>query len=281
MGTAKLRKIDFFANHPICCFCGGERESSTIGHVPCRSVFVGRIWPSGYEFPSCNPCNDRLRTIELVVASIVQLGDLNNERSAKTDTNKIIAGLRNNAPEFVPRLIRSNNEKRSFLRNLGANSTRGTDSLPMIELNPKIHGLLDAFLANLFCALFYLNYKSIFPKSGVISIRSFNNSSMLVNMATRDAFIEMMSNLPVHASTMRNQTPLVDQFFYRFGKTEDASLYAFSGHLRQSVYFVLIGFPERGETWRTWRLDTDAAERSVDIFGAEISPASDNSGPRA
>jgi hypothetical protein len=38
----------FKAEHPFCCFCGGQAPTEQIDHVPPCSIFDDRIWPEGY-----------------------------------------------------------------------------------------------------------------------------------------------------------------------------------------------------------------------------------------
>jgi hypothetical protein len=44
MGDSKRRKNRFFAEHPRCCFCGGDNEATTEDHQPARGLFDGRRW---------------------------------------------------------------------------------------------------------------------------------------------------------------------------------------------------------------------------------------------
>src|SRR5947208_16124188 len=45
MSQARNKRERFFADHPTCCFCGGETPATTVDHIPSRNHFSERIAP--------------------------------------------------------------------------------------------------------------------------------------------------------------------------------------------------------------------------------------------
>ena len=70
MGQSRAKKRKFFLHNPLCCFCGGGSEATTIDHIPARSFFVNRKHPKGYEFPACVSCQNRTTGAEDTVRLI-------------------------------------------------------------------------------------------------------------------------------------------------------------------------------------------------------------------
>ena len=70
---AREKRLAFFAQHPFCCFCGGDVEATEIGHIPAGHLFKNRGWVEGYKFPACSDCNRSSSSDELVMGFIVRI----------------------------------------------------------------------------------------------------------------------------------------------------------------------------------------------------------------
>ncbi|MBY2951549.1 hypothetical protein [Rhizobium leguminosarum] len=109
MGAGKKRKQRFLDDNPLCFFCG--EQSTTVDHVPSRECFRDRVWPEGYEFPACAACNNGAGSLEQVVALYLLMG--NHDGAQQTaQFEKLIAGVWNNAPQFLPKKEISANAKK-------------------------------------------------------------------------------------------------------------------------------------------------------------------------
>ena len=64
MGKKSVKLKRFLTNNPLCCFCGGDTEATTMDHIPPRSFFLDRKHPKGLEFPACKHCNNSTSGVE-------------------------------------------------------------------------------------------------------------------------------------------------------------------------------------------------------------------------
>ena len=92
----------FLADHPFCCFCGGEEIATTIEHLPARIVFPGKHRPKGLEFPACSSCNNQTRGDDSVLAVVARaLGSMRPGSSISSDdVQRAARGARGVFPGF-------------------------------------------------------------------------------------------------------------------------------------------------------------------------------------
>jgi len=122
MGARKVRREKFFADHPWCCFCGGQTLATTEDHVPARSIFDSRNWPEGYNFPACDRRNRLTRLDEVVIAMLSRIrnrDDLTTELQG-LEMRHAMAGVQNNFPDAYEVMWLRPNEVRRFLKNCPA-----------------------------------------------------------------------------------------------------------------------------------------------------------------
>ena len=79
MGEKKNRRETFLLAHPVCVFCGGGAKATTKEHCPPRSMFQGRQWPEGFEFPACDSCNHGTSDQDLLVAMLARMDPFENQ----------------------------------------------------------------------------------------------------------------------------------------------------------------------------------------------------------
>jgi hypothetical protein len=113
MGASHRHRKAFFERHPTCCFCTGNAPAATIDHVPSRACFAGRIGPEGFEFPACEACNSASRISEIVFAFYSRT--ISQEGGHRDDVADLYRGVKNNAPDCLPQLNVTANEKRKAL----------------------------------------------------------------------------------------------------------------------------------------------------------------------
>jgi hypothetical protein len=101
MGTSRLKRQRFFAEHPHCCFCGGMKLATTIDHVPNRACFLGRYGPETFEFPACDACQRSTRLDEIAFTFTVT--DHNKRNYDRAESQRAISGLVNNLLAMVRR----------------------------------------------------------------------------------------------------------------------------------------------------------------------------------
>ena len=166
MGEANNRKKRFLADHPVCCFCGGDEPATTIDHAPPRVCFPDKIGPEGFEFPACSNCQNASRLDELALGFFVRLvdGDTANYRQAQS--NQLIAGLKNNLPHLIPRLDLSASAKRRAFKNYGIEKPRGVfySDLPLVGVAGEVHEHMLRYARKMACALFYREMDKVAPR---------------------------------------------------------------------------------------------------------------------
>ncbi len=157
MGAARLRRERFLDAHPFCCFCGGKEAATTIDHVPNRACFPQRAGPEGFEFPACNSCQIAYRAEEHYFAFVCRVSDQDNANYDGEASRRLIRGIRNNLPDFLPKTNLTSNEKRRALRRLGLEKTPGTTlrDLPLAALPSGTDSALRKVGIKLGLALFY------------------------------------------------------------------------------------------------------------------------------
>ncbi|MDR7143273.1 hypothetical protein [Rhizobium sp. BE258] len=253
MGASKRRKELFLLKHPLCFFCGSASE--TEDHVPSRECFINRVWPEGYVFPACKACNNKAGPLEQVAALYMKLGD----HSGTTPSDqflKLLSGVRNNNPEYLPRLdVTANAKKRALpLYNLSHPPDEPAASAPIAEMPNENRKAFEAFERRLTCALYYKHMKEVMPTTHMI--RTFRTQVIARNSETLIRTIAPM--FPNTIRTTRQNTNLGDQFTYVWYGSEDKQMFAFIAQFSQSYVFLGVACrSEDLEGGKDYRLHSD------------------------
>src|SRR3954453_20201611 len=104
MGDARRKRQSqtaLLAANPHCIYCGGEKPATTVDHMPPRILFRGKLRPAQFEFPSCWSCNQATKTSDLVCAWLARIFPDSSDPRDRADSKKMLAGLKNNAPEVL------------------------------------------------------------------------------------------------------------------------------------------------------------------------------------
>ena len=96
MGASTRRKKAFLLAHPWCCFCGGGVPATEVEHLPSRACFDKRLYPDGFEFPTCHACNASTSSDEQVVALLSRALCNPAIMALPYETQKYMAGVANN-----------------------------------------------------------------------------------------------------------------------------------------------------------------------------------------
>jgi hypothetical protein len=232
------RRTKFFSKHPFCCFCGGDERAVEEDHVPARALFDERLWPEGYNFPACKPCNEITRQDENVVAFLSRLGPPEDDLTAvqKAEIIRCMDAMSRAYPEAMRSMDMSANEVRRKLKELGIPRPPGKflKDIPLFNIGrPEFVVPVRNFGIKLFCALHYKHAGSVVPSSFEIAIRFFTNMQM-------DAISkEIFKILGRRAEVVRSRNELDDQFHYIYAVTPDKLTSAYLCKFRQS--FLLSG----------------------------------------
>lgn len=157
--TKAERHAALLKAQPYCCFCEGSQLATTIDHVPARVCFVGKEGPEEFEFSACKECNDISRISELVTALYIRMAEWDERNKSHKDMDKLISGVKNNAPDCFPDFYVSANKKRQLLRDWSRQLPYGMflDDLPAVSVPPAVHRHFDIFARKLIAAVHFKN----------------------------------------------------------------------------------------------------------------------------
>ena len=238
MGRRQQHKKKFLAANPICCFCGGGTASAEVDHVPSRTLFKGRAWPEGFEFPACRRCNQATRYDEQIVSMLSRIYPDATTEEEKAETREAIRAVATNHPEVLLEMQATPEQDRDAVLKYGLEPRRMRDGkLPILSVRgPCVNAAIANFARKLFCALYYMHSSRIVPSAGGIAFRWYTNVQIDADEIPRD-LAPLLSHFPV---LQRARTGLDDQFFYRWNVAEEKSMGAFLAFFRRS--FAILAF---------------------------------------
>lgn len=238
MSEKSARKLRFLAQHPVCCFCGGETPSAEPDHVPGRVFFRNRHWPVGYEFPACVACNRATSLDEQAVAMLARTCQNAANEDDRKATLKLMTEVHNNHPGLFEEMHPSVRDLRDARTKYGLSAPAGkpVTALPVLRVSgPLVNAAIDNFARKLFCALFYMRTGRIVTRAGGIGFRWYSNLQVNADQIPR-TLVQVVPSIPV---LERNAALLNDQFFYRWGVTDAKTMAAFLAFFGQS--FAMLG----------------------------------------
>lgn len=248
MGEAKQkenRRQAFLKMNPFCIYCGGP--ATTTDHCPPRCFFDSRVWPEGYEFPACQPCNQAARLDEQIMAVLVRMKLTKTGKDAdRIAWEKLALGLKNNQCAIVAEWTSlTRNENRRAIREAFG---RDGDSLrsqgwSTINLGPLTQAAIQRFMIKLSKALYYLHNKAIFD--GVLYLYHVNVQGKDGAPTYLNEILKMAPSLP---SIQRNSKPLLDQFIYRFNHSEEHGVMYAVIQLSDEFIFQVIALSKKMES---------------------------------
>jgi hypothetical protein len=218
VGRARQKHLlRFLADHPTCCFCGGETPATTFDHVPPKSLFTRSRWPEGYRFPACWLCNNSTSAIDQIVGALARMNrvsDPNDPRAAETDAvirefvrryPRLALSLKKVPARVVRKAIRDGVIERQPGRTLVEH--------PILSVPPELYKMLQLFGAKLALAFHYKHANRIVPKDASIVVRCYSN----VQAMTGQIPPEILAISTQAPPTLRREGHvLVDQFDYRY-----------------------------------------------------------------
>lgn len=241
MGEASRRKKQFLEDHPLCCFCGGARPSSTIDHQPARVFFANREWPEGFVFPACLECNAASKEAENALSLL-----LSPESEAGTpDRRNRIDWIKRHQPEIIRDILSlPTREKRKIAKELGIAREFGQAyaDLPIAKFNKDIWDpYLQIFARKIMLALYYQTFSRVLPREGWMALIIESN----VQIAKR-GFPLLSEIAPRLVKPRRSNRYLNDQLVVRFDFASDLDVAVYVVSLHGILFFsaVVSGDPE-------------------------------------
>lgn len=234
-------------DNPICCFCG-VAPTETVDHIPPRTMFLGRQFPEGFEFPACLACNGKTKDLEQAFAFYVRTFDHNEDAYDEAEFQKMIIGVRNNYPDLLPNIELSANEIRRALRSRGVEVPLGEFLHDQgVALVPKsLAGIITRFGDKLAKALYFREVGAPMPADHATYIAWFDFKNAGAKHAA-EHLSALLRNLTIGA---RQNIDIGQQFLYRSGARADGTLWSFTAQFSQSLFIVGAVTPPSADDWR-------------------------------
>lgn len=238
-GGAKRRRTKFLGDHPVCCFCGGHTATTTEDHVPPKTFFFGRQWPSGYSFPACTECNNGSAQDDYIAAFVTfTFVGHQPDPAQSTETRKRVDEFWSRYPDEARAMIPSRDAKKDLVARLGYTllDAASIDRLPVVSVTDRHREALDRVLTKLAKALHYKHCKRIVPKDGGVDVSWWTN----VNFAANEIPEEVLQFDGLVPPMFRDHQPLRDQFEYSFSATPDGLFSVAKVRFKQSIIALLL-----------------------------------------
>lgn len=245
--SKKARLAALKASDPVCCHCG-VRPTQSLDHAPARICFKGRIGPEGYEVPACEPCNFAVRKTENVIALWIRMADSTPENFSETDLNALIASVKNNAPECLPGIGLSANQKRRALQARGERLGPGETyaEAPVADLPEPVQRHMELFARKMISALFYSETRNFLGKNHGLVLTWFQAGSEASEISSQRASL-WFGDLIVGK---RQNTDIRHQFVYRYGYNPAHGFFGLWMEFGTLQFFSVAGPKDQIETLR-------------------------------
>lgn len=212
--SKKARLAALKVSDPVCCHCG-VRATGSLDHAPARICFKGRIGPEGYEVPACEPCNFAVRKTENVIALWIRMSDRTPENFSETDLDALISSVKNNAPECLPGMGLSANQKRRALQERGQRLEPGETyaDAAVADIPAPVQSHMELFARKMISALFYRETRKFLGHNHALVLTWFQAGSPASTLSSQRAS-EWFGDLIIGK---RQNTDIRRQFVYRYG----------------------------------------------------------------
>lgn len=220
MGNNKRRKQKFFSEHSKCCFCGGDTPAVEQDHFPSRAIFDDRQWPEGFAFPACSSCNRLSSRPEVIISFLSRVHAKEENEKHALATEKSLMAIDDKYPGLIKEMKLSSRQLREAAKKYGLKKTDGTSysEMPLLSLDsPIIDEAVTIFGVKLMLALYYRHLGVPLPATGGIALKWYTN----LQIFNEEIPEQVMSSLNGFSVTKRCNTNLQDQFFYKYGISEN------------------------------------------------------------
>lgn len=242
MGAAARHRRKFLTEHPVCAFCGGKANSTTIEHCPPRAMFQFRSWPEGFEFPSCRPCNHETNDHDLLVAMLARMDPFEE----KGDIDGAQLGLMRLAnrqfPGLFQRMMPSASEARRSNRELGLRPIPGQthQEAGAIKVPEEFHQAVCMLGRKLSKGIYYREVGSPFPDEGCLLLNWFTNTELFRTgkYLVFDLLKELSGTAP---QLQRSGVFLNDQFEYKLSISSEKKIFVLQARFGNAFGFVVFG----------------------------------------
>lgn len=242
MGAAARRQKKFLESNPVCAFCGGKAEATTIEHCPPRALFQDKQWPEGFEFPACSDCNHGSRNQDLLVAMLARMDPF----EGKGDRDGRQIGLMHKANQRYPglfeKMMPSASEARKINKELGIEPLPGQTHQEVggVKIPKEVHEAVCIFARKLAKGIYYKETGNIFPDNGCLLMGWFTNADLIRD--GKYTVFELLKGLAGDAPLLeRNRHYLNDQFEYKLTISPEQNIFIIQAKFGNSFGLVIFG----------------------------------------
>lgn len=242
MGAATKHRKKFLEAHSICAFCGGKSIATTIEHCPPRAMFQFRQWPQGFEFPSCQACNQGTADHDLLISMLARM-DPFEEKGNKDGKHVGLMMMANKQfPGLLPKMMPSANEARRSNRKLGIKLLPGQtqQEASPVKIPKEFHHAVCIFAKKLAKGIFYREVGSPFPDNGCLLLNWFTNADLLRD--GKYVAFDLLKDLSGAAPPLiRSGQYLNDQFEYKLSLSPEKEIFVLQARFGNAFGLVIFG----------------------------------------
>lgn len=244
---SRTRRAAFFAQHPLCIFCGGTVKAETIEHCPPRAMFQERAWPEGFEFPACSRCNHGSADDDLIISLLARTDPFTEAGNADGRMPAIISSVHQKFPQLIAKMMPSVVQARAMNRRLGIVPPPGVTNQQAgpVHVTDEMHRAVEVFAGKLTKAIYYMQAGRTFPAEGRICMRWFTNAELITNNG-RYSIFEILEGLEGFVPELaRAKSLLNDQFEYKLSMSNELDLLALQARFGHGFGLVVFACTER------------------------------------
>lgn len=221
---------------PNCIFCAGERETTSVEHMPSRILFDNKQRPKGLEFASCQECQDSTRKEEVAVAMFSRIYPDAVTRSAQLEYRKIIRKANQTFPGLLAEM---HIDQLPVLADLGETANK----LPTWNFitcgGPIAKSAIQKFAKKLALALHFETTNEIVPRGAGIFTMHYTN----VHAFSGEMPVEFMDALGAERALVMGAQRSVGTFSYQTARLKDEATTLHMAYFRGSFALMMAIFP--------------------------------------
>lgn len=240
MGASKQRLARMIAAHPHCIFCGGANPTTSVEHMPSRTLFDNKLRPKGLEFPSCQECQNSTRREELLISMLSRMYPDAATAEARAETRSIIAAALHNFPGLGSETLP---DQLPILERLGIKANH-LPTWNFLDLGgPTCTEAIEKFAIKLAKALHFELTGEIVPSGAAIFYHRYSNLDAMTG-GMPDDLMEALGDEKMLAMGKLNS---LGTFSYQSATIPDTKQTAHMAYFRQSFALLLRVYPDVAE----------------------------------
>jgi hypothetical protein len=266
LGEARRKLLSnkkFLSQHSLCCLCGGTVPATTIEHAPPKVFFVNKEVPAAtHRVPACERCNSGSSNRDQVAALFALTQATVHRGIPDSYMNKLILGVRNNAPSAFAALIGGASTDVP-LRVAGQ-----IDLYSRVEVDNSIFtDWLNPWAAKQAYALYYLHSDGrILPNTSRVVVQWFTNAHVVEGQSP-DNLLRALPNYGDLRQGVRNSEL---QYSYKWQLDDELGCFVLMLHDSSMVMLGIFHDPSKAAEVPRWTLFATNAEDGI----RQVNPAS-------